>query len=94
MRTEGPFRISFLDGEPPLEACRGAAEGIVELVEPSRTDHPGLVEGVVLGGPLERRGERVSSYLREGVAVLATASLAADAAEHDELAQAAEDSAG
>ena len=52
------------------------------------------VDGVVIGGPLERRAERVSGCLRDGVAVLAAAPLADEAAVHDALVRDAEDGAG
>ncbi len=88
------FRVAFLDGEPPEAARRAAAQGTVELVDPSRPADPGRVDGVVIGGPIERRAERVTGHLRTGVAVLAAAPLSAEAAEHDALVQDAEEGAG
>ena len=94
MSAGRPFRIAFLDGEPPEEAQRAAAQGTVELVDPSRAADPGRVDGVVIGGPIERRAERVTGHLRAGVAVLAAAPLSAEAAEHDALVQDAEEGPG
>ena len=93
MSLDGPFRVAFLDGAPAA-ARRGAARGSLELVDRSQTADAGRVDGVVVGGPLERRAERVNDHLRAGVAVLADAPLAADAAEHDALVQTAEAGAG
>ena len=93
MSLDGPFRIAFLDGAPAA-ARRGAARGSLELVDRFQTADAGRVDGVVVGGPLERRAERVNDHLRAGVAVLADAPLAADAAEHDALVQTAEAGAG
>ena len=94
MSAGRPFRIAFLDGEPPEAAQRAAAQGMVELVDPSRAADPGRVDGVVIGGPIERRAERVTGHLRAGVAVLAAAPLSAEAAEHDALVQDAEEGPG
>lgn len=94
MSTDVTFRIAFLDGEPPAAARRAAAQGRLKLVDPSGPSDPDHVDGVAVGGPLERRVERVSDHLCAGVAVLAAAPLAAGAAEHDALVQAAEAGAG
>ena len=94
MSAGRPFRIAFLDGEPPGAAQRAAAQGTVELVDPSRAADPGRGDGVVIGGPIERRAERVTGHLRAGVAVLAAAPLSAEAAEHDALVQDAEEGPG
>ena len=94
MSAGRPFRVAFLDGEPPEAAHRAGAQGTVELVDPSRTADPGRVDGVVIGGPIELRAERVTGHLRAGTSVLATAPLSAEAAEHDALVQGAEEGAG
>ena len=94
MSAGGPFRIGFLDGEPPPGARRAAAQGTVELVDPPCESDPARVDGVVIGGALERRAERVSGFLRAGTAVLAAAPLADDAAAHDALVHDAEAGAG
>lgn len=94
MSADGPFRIAFLDGEPPDAARRAAAQGTVELVDRPHAADPARVDGVVLGGPLEGRAERVSGCLRAGMAVLAAAPLAAETAAHDALVHDAEAGTG
>ena len=90
MSAGGPFRIAFLDGEPPEAARRAAAQGTVELVDRRHESDPARVDGVVIAGPLDRRAERVSACLRVGAAVLAAAPLADEAAVHDALVRDAE----
>ena len=94
MSTGGPFRIAFLDGEPPEAARRAAAQGTVALVDRRHERDPARVDGVVIGGSLDRRAERVSACLRVGAAVLAAAPLADEAAVHDALVRDAEAGAG
>ncbi len=94
MSAGRPFRVAFLDGEPPGAAHLAGAQGTVELVDPSRPADPGRVDGVVIGGPIERRAERVTGHLRAGTSVLAAAPLSAEAAEHDALVQDAEEGPG
>ena len=94
MSAGGAFRIAFLDGEPPEAARRAAAQGTVELIGRLHATDPARVDGVVIGGPLERRAERVSGFLRAGTAVLAAAPLAAAPAAHDALVGDAEAGAG
>ena len=94
MSAGRPFRVAFLDGEPPGAAHRAGAQGTVDLVDPSWPADPGRVDGVVIGGPIERRAERVTGHLRAGTSVLAAAPLSAEAAEHDALVQDAEEGPG
>ncbi len=94
MSAGGPFRIAFLDGEPPDAARRAAAQGTVELVDRPHATDPARVDGVVIGGALERRAERVGGCLRAGMAVLAAAPLADEAAAHDALVRDAEAGTG
>ena len=94
MSGRGPFRLAFLDGEPSAAARRAAAHGDLELIGGGMASDPALVDGVVVGGPLAQRAERVAEHLRAGVAVLAPPPLAADAAQHDAVVEAAEPAPG
>lgn len=63
-----PFRLAFLDSEPSSAACHANEDGHLELVNATEAD-PDRVDGVVVDVRPEMGTERISNYLRAGVAV-------------------------